>query len=97
MPKSSWVVIGLALVLVTLFVGCGDTAKTPPPNAGGMGEGPPMPAGEKSPLMANDASEAEKLGHGPGRGMTPEGARKQLEGGGPPGGGAPSGPPGAPR
>ena len=93
MTKSSWVMIGLALLLVTLFLGCGGTQTAPPQKGGGLGEGPQMPEGQKSPLLSGSADEAEKTGHGPGRGG-PAGydSQGQQDSEGPPGGGPTQGP-----
>ena len=78
----------VAVFISVFFVGCGGTTAPPPSNQGGIGQGPPMGVGEKSPLMSGSAEEAEKMGRGPGRGQTPEGYKNQGvpegPGGGPP-------------
>jgi hypothetical protein len=90
--KVCWYLGVLALFVSIFFVGCGG-GSTPAPSTGATG-GPPMPAGEKSPLTAGSAEEAEKMGRGPGRGDMPEGYRNeeghtQRSEGAPPGGGGP--------
>jgi hypothetical protein len=91
----TWRAAIVAIFVSLLFVGCGGTPTTPAPNSGGIGQGPPMAPGEKSPLMGGSAEDAEKMGRGPGRGDTPEGYKNQgvPPSGSGPGSGQGSGPP----
>jgi hypothetical protein len=89
--KHYWV-LAVLVVAVMFVVGCGGGTGTPVKDE--KGAGPPMPAGSKDPhpLTAGSADTAEKIGHGPGRGPIPEGAKGQGVDGnsGPP---IPGGPP----
>lgn len=75
--KFCWYAGALAILVSVFVIGCGSNPTPPPTNSGGIGQGPPMPEGRTSPLMSGSAEEAEKTGHGPGRGQFPEGYRDQ--------------------
>lgn len=97
-----WFAAGLTVLLSVAMIGCGGSSpSTPPMTDPGIGKGPPMGAGQQSPLMSGSHEAAEKLGRGPGRGELPEGSKdvvpaidgSNLAPSGGPGGGAAGGPP----